>query len=259
MGEDIDIGAQQEELAPASATDAGAAESQQTTAGTTSATGGTVGRYRSAGPAGSGSYEVQQGECVDSIAFQHGHFWQTLWNHPENAELKRLRKDPNVLMAGDRLTVPPIRLKEVDGACEERHSFRRKGVPAMFRLRVLRTDGQPRAGERYVLDIDGELTDGALDDQGWLEVSIPPDAKHGRLTVEADAYNLLLGHIDPIEEVTGIQARLNNLGFDCGPLDGVLGPRSTAALLNFQRVHGLERTGQPDPATREKLVQEHGS
>ncbi|MGC9973362.1 MAG: LysM domain-containing protein [Bryobacteraceae bacterium] len=44
---------------------------------------------------------VKQGDCMSSIADQYGFFWETLWNHERNAQLKERRKNPNVLMAGD--------------------------------------------------------------------------------------------------------------------------------------------------------------
>jgi hypothetical protein len=49
------------------------------------------------------------------------------------------------------------------------------------------------------------------------------------------------------------QRRLARLGFDPGPPDGLLGPRTTAALRAFQRSAGLNVTGLLDEATRAEL------
>jgi hypothetical protein len=39
---------------------------------------------------------VQQGEHLSGIAAKFGFSsFRTIWQHPENAELKKLRKDPN--------------------------------------------------------------------------------------------------------------------------------------------------------------------
>lgn len=211
------------------------------------------------GPAGAGDYTVRSGDCMESIAFQHGFFWQTLWEDPANTTLKQTRKNPNVLLAGDRLTIPPLRRKEVAGATEAHHRFRRKGVPGGIHLQILAND-RPRANERYTLEIDGRLFKGTTDKDGRLRHAIPPDAQRGRLVLESDQeeYPLLLGCVDPIEEVSGAQVRLSNLGFDCGNTDGVLGPKTKSALRSFQKRHGLPQTGQPDEATRNKLVEVYG-
>src|SRR6185503_16443662 len=77
-------------------------------------------------PVGDGEYEVRQGECVESIAFANGLSWETVWNDPKNAKVKDARKDPNVLLPGDRLHVRDLEKKQVDGATEKRHKFKRK-------------------------------------------------------------------------------------------------------------------------------------
>src|SRR5688572_18021089 len=51
-----------------------------------------------------------------------------------------------------------------------------------------------------------------------------------------------------------IQRRLRALGYDPGPLDGVRGRRTIAALKAFQAAHGLEVDGLAGPATLEKLM-----
>jgi N-acetylmuramoyl-L-alanine amidase len=205
-------------------------------------------------------YRVKQGECISSIAQRHGFFWETIWNHPNNAELKQRRGDPNVLYPGDVLFIPEKEEKQESGATEQRHRFRLKGVPAMLRIRLMDND-EPRGDESYTLEIDGELLSGTTDDDGNIEQPIPPDASRGRLLVgEAqDEYLLDLGRIDPIGEISGVQARLNNLGFDCGEVDGVLGPRTKAALREFQANYGLTDSGTADQATRDKLLEVHGS
>lgn len=50
-----------------------------------------------------------------------------------------------------------------------------------------------------------------------------------------------------------LQQHLKNRGFDPGPLDGVLGPRTQAALINFQEAHQLTADGIADAATRDAL------
>ena len=110
---------------------------------------------RSQGPIGAGDYVVKQGECLDSIAFAHGFLRDTLWNDAANAEIKSVRTDPNVLLQGDRLTIPNLRGKEETGATKKRHLFNRKGTPIKLRLQLLGEKDKPRSKEPYLLEIDG--------------------------------------------------------------------------------------------------------
>lgn len=65
---------------------------------------------------------------------------------------------------------------------------------------------------------------------------------------------------EPVVEATpdlhttlGIQEALAALGFDPGPLDGVPGPLTRAALQAFQRSAGITDDGVPGPITRSAL------
>ena len=40
-----------------------------------------------------------------------------------------------------------------------------------------------------------------------------------------------------------IQERLNSLGFNCGKVDGIFGGGTRAAVIAFQRAHGLSADG----------------
>jgi hypothetical protein len=52
-------------------------------------------------------HRVRQGECLASIAARHGlPSAEALFDHPDNAELKRRRKHPGVLSPGDVVKVP---------------------------------------------------------------------------------------------------------------------------------------------------------
>ena len=218
------------------------------------------GRSESKGPVGQGDYVVGKGECISSIAYEHGCFWETLWNYPDNNELKQTRKNPNVLLEGDRLTIPPIRVQEENGSTEQRHRFKAKGVPIDLRIRLL-FDGEPRKNKDYRLVIDNMLIlQGTTDSDGVLQESIPPNSEEGQLLLlpEQQEYLLQLRHLDPIEEITGIQARLNNLGFDCGPVDGKAGPKTKAAVTAFQHENGLTVDGVAGPQTQAKLKAVYG-
>lgn len=53
--------------------------------------------------------------------------------------------------------------------------------------------------------------------------------------------------------VRSVQERLQREGLNVGPIDGILGPRTAAALREFQQRHGLARSGEPDEATLKEL------
>jgi len=202
---------------------------------------------------------VKQSECIESIAFEKGFFWETVWNHAQNAELKQQRKDPNILQPGDEIFIPEKEVKQEDCATEQKHRFLKKGIPAMLCLRLLDND-EPRADESYTLEVDGEIFSGTTDAEGRVKHSIAPSAKQAKLIVgeNKDQYTLDLGCLDPVTETVGVQARLNNLGFNCGEVDGMAGPETKTAICQFQRKYGLTESGEADSATRDKLVEVHG-
>lgn len=214
------------------------------------------------GPVGQGDYVIRPGDCVSKIAKETGHFWATIWEDPANAELRSVRQDPNVLMPQDRVTVPDLREKAEDCATEQRHRFRRRGEPARLRLQFMRGE-EPRADEDYQIVVDGEIHTGQTDDEGQVEVPIPGNACGGKILIgsgdDQDEFQLQLGHLAPATEVEGVQARLNNLSYDCGNVDGELGPKTKSALARFQHDHQLPETGRPDQETRDKLKEVHGS
>ena len=206
------------------------------------------------------NYQVKQGDCISSIAFENGFFPDTIWNHPNNAELKEKRKDPNVLLPGDIVYVPDLRIKEVNEPTNQVHKFRVKNVPAKLSLHLLE-NGEPQRNEQYTLEVDGEVIRGVTDSEGKIKVSISPNAKKGKLILgtgeNQKEYNLSLGRLDPVNEISGIQTRLNNLGFDCGRADGKMNPETKEALQAFQSSVGLPATGEIDSATEAKIQGSH--
>lgn len=212
-------------------------------------------------------HKVRQGECISSIAYKYGFLPGTLWNLSENAELKELRKDPNVLFPGDEVFVPEKREKSESGATDQRHTFRRKGVPEVLRIRLADASGEPRQHQAYVLVVEGRMIAGKTNAAGLLKQPIPPNAREGCLKVQVqdesgemieEEYPLHLGNLDPVTEVSGIQSRLANLGFECGPASGQLNTETREAIRLFQQSAGLPETGEPDDPTREKLKELHG-
>lgn len=199
-------------------------------------------------------HTVQQGESVISLSDEYGLFANTVWNDPANAELKNDRKDMNVLMPGDILHIPDIREGKVEKLTGVRHVFRRKGIPAIYRLQVFDIE-EPRANQQYRLTIDGKLYEGTTDEQGILEEYVPATSKEGELIIGDDEFKLLIefGYMDPITEIVGVQKRLNNLGFICGEPTGELDDSTRGALLAFQKRFHLELTGEPDDTTLAEL------
>ena len=236
-------------------------------------------------------YTVQEGDCISSIAYDHGLFWETLWNDSANAALKAKRKDPDTLKRGDQVHIPDLTVKEEAGATEARHAFKLKGVPVKLVLvlrRISKKDegraaepsdcdawdfkepkpeplpDEPDANAPYILYVDGvQRAKGETDSDGRLEVKLSPKAGNGTLVVHRNTakertIDLNFRHMDPADELSGICKRLVNLGFCCPTDVEDLTPEVSDALTAFQRRFELRVTGQPDEGTRNKLQDLHG-
>ena len=58
-------------------------------------------------------HTVVQGEHLSGIANKYGFTsYKTIWDHAQNAELKKKRQNPNVIFPGDELFIPDKGQKE---------------------------------------------------------------------------------------------------------------------------------------------------
>jgi hypothetical protein len=201
---------------------------------------------------------VVSGDSIPSIADDSGHFWETVWNFPDNAELKSKRKNPNILAPGDEVSVPPIRLKDFPCGTDARHSFKRKGVPNKIKIQLFQF-GEPRKNEDYVLIIDDDIIKGKTDGDGIIEKFVKPSAKGGVLRLDGgkEEYPVRIGHLNPIDTTSGVKQRLNNLGYSCGDESNDDSEQFKQALVQFQNDQKIEPTGQLDAASRAKLQSIH--
>jgi peptidoglycan hydrolase-like protein with peptidoglycan-binding domain len=55
------------------------------------------------------------------------------------------------------------------------------------------------------------------------------------------------------QRVVTAQQALKDKGHDPGTIDGQMGPRTRAALADYQKAEGLKQTGRLDDETRTKL------
>ncbi len=204
-------------------------------------------------------HTVVQGECLSSISARYGFAWETVWNLSQNSQLRSLRPDPNLIYPGDEVFIPDLTEKQETKAVEARHRFVLKGVPAKLRIRVL-NNGEPFENRKWKCRIDGAWQDGTTDGEGNLEVRVHPGCGDGLLQIDqGPEYTLLLRELDPLETISGVQARLNNLGYDSGEVDGIQGPITTAAIKAFQADYPpLDVDGIVGPQTRGKLKEVYG-
>jgi len=212
-------------------------------------------------------YTVSQGDCLSSIAFEHGlRRWQSIYFHEQNAAFRELRPDPNVIFPGDQVFVPEIESRIEPRVTEQRHPFKLIRPSVLLRVTLLDEGHRPLPNVDYDLTIGKTLIQGQADANGLVEQRIPAGARQGLLSVKVSrdgtetgySWDLLLGAIDPPSKMTGIQARLNNLGYNTGAVDGIKGQRTTEAIRLFQEKYDLDATGDADQVTREKLVEVHG-
>ena len=213
-----------------------------------------------------GWHTVAQGECLSSLAKQHKlQSWRRIYDHPENAAFRQARPNPNVIYPGDVVYIPDMELRNEDRPTDQRHKFVVGPDRTLLRIVVADGDGHPYTQHDYRLAVGDKVHEGKTDARGMVEHQIEPDSSSGELTVwwrgspgRRCTWKLSIGHLDPVDRMTGIQARLNNLGYQSGPVDGIRGPITTGAVKRFQTKHRLAVDGIPGPITQGKLREVYG-
>ncbi|MEO6002392.1 MAG: peptidoglycan-binding protein [Opitutus sp.] len=203
-------------------------------------------------------YVVQQQDCLASIAAHHGYTWKYLWNHSQNSELKHKRKLPTVLYPGDVLYIPEKEPRQECGATGKRHRYTKKNELVYFRIRLLE-DGYPRKNLKYELRVENLTYHGYTDGYGKLQQKIPAYVTEAKLVTAEDNYLFKLGQLNPVDEISGVQQRLRNMGYYGAAADGQMSDGIHSALKAFQEKHGLTANGELNDHTRAMLVEVHGS
>jgi len=180
-------------------------------------------------------------------------------SHEKNALLFGAR-DEYVLNPGDPVWIPEEEPKYEwhQVATGETITLEVLNSMRQFKLTVVRPNREPFANEKYVLKLDGKTFEGTTDADGLIDTEVPFDATHGTVQIGKMLRKVEIGGLDPIHTIKGIQARLANMGFEPGPIDGKIGPLTTGAIEMFQAYSLMDETGVMDAKTRKALFEAYG-
>jgi Putative peptidoglycan binding domain len=208
-------------------------------------------------------HTVIKGDDIASIAKQYGFAdWRKIWDFAANAALRQQRPNPDQLKVDDVVAIPETDERTESVPTDASHKFRYGAPPTKFKIRLWDVDDQPMANIRYRLTVAGQEHSGETDAQGNLVEVIPADARDGELTywlTETDAvtWTVGFGELPPWQDLAGVQARLNNLGYGAGEVNGEANETTEAAIRAFQEKNQLTVTGTDDARTRAKLHELH--
>jgi hypothetical protein len=204
-------------------------------------------------------YIVKQGDHLSRLAERFGFAnFETIWLDPDNAPLRQLRREPNLLFPGD---IVVIREKIQGSAAADtggRHTFFVDTRPLHLRLRLLDFLGRPLDGKAVDVVIGSSRVALSTDGEGKVARIIPRSATEGRIEVNTAAASLLIGFLDPITERSGVLARLVNMGYLLDPSGDPDPGELELALEEFQADNGLNPSGQLDEQSRSALLDAYG-
>jgi hypothetical protein len=236
------------------------------------------------------NHVCKNNDHISKIAADNGFkSWHTIWDVNKDS-VKRvdpnlLFKGGRLATGGDTLKIPDKAVEGEFKGVDAKHIFKILQEKLMLRMRILKDDFTPLKKAPYELKVDsGATLSGKTDDNGALQHEIPNNASVAVLTVRAKAadtdtkppppppnpapppelrgdvpitWTLKIGALNPVREqapdnlcISGVQQRLNNLNMNTGPIDGILGPNTKAAVKAFQDLYGIKKSkdqeGVPD-------------
>jgi len=204
---------------------------------------------------------VRPGDHLDRIAHRHGVEASAIWSHPENARLRASRPGGHMLAAGDYLELPEGKHPAPAAVRIGSDTTIVATIPKVKVELVLASEEGPLSGERWHIEANGESAEGTTGPDGKVsfEVRVTTERVQLVLDVRGQCREIVVGGLDPATTVSGAIQRLDNLGYDAGPIASTLSDQAERALVAFQRKSGLVPSGRLDEETIAALVAAHGS
>lgn len=204
-------------------------------------------------------YIVRQGDYLAKIAFTEGFDGEQVWNHEKNAPLRESGREPNVLCPSDVLCIPEESALPQPLSLECANSLSALVPVTKVLVRFVMRESS-LASATFVATGAGFETRGAADAEGVVHIDVPTVVSRVEIYFEEHGvrFGLMIGHLDPMCEATGIKQRLANLGCISDlndELDDALQPLGIAEL---QRSCGLDASGTLSDETRIGLKRSHG-
>ena len=238
---------------------------------------------------------VEQGEFLDAIALKHGfRDWRAIWNHPDNAALKQRRRNPNVLLPGDQLTIPDRTVGSASAPTGRLTTFETGTNDVLLNVTFENAGAKPLASRQGQLTVGARSVNGDLVRKGPIALGTDPrgtlplvfrNVIDGKLVASEGAFafdplplpesnspaaaepvppafRFLVGDLDPVDTPSGQRARLNNLGYFAGFTDRDQ-DQLEWAIEEFQADEklpdrGLKGTLAKDRPTLNRLAERHG-
>lgn len=222
-------------------------------------------------------YVIQPGDTVLTIALLHELEPRDIVNHDKNrAMFSERHRDPHMLAPGEIVYIPPPPAPTPSVSPRSANTFTAT-VPKVHLHLQFECEKGPLAGEAFRIEAPVVLTtarrrdltqplEGNLDGEGKVSLEVP--ALIGSFVLRFPARNteheVIVGGLDPLDQPSGVNARLTHLGFL--PLDQTLADpyrfeteeSAKQTLKRFQSAYQLEATGSADGRTLDALKNAHG-
>jgi hypothetical protein len=164
-------------------------------------------------------YVVKDGDYLLSLAHQFGFDADTVWNDPKNADLQKLRPDPNILLPGDILYIPdqdpPAAAPAQSLTPGATNSFVSSAPTVTLTHKFVGASDSDYANQAYTVTELDQLTGLTTDGSGVATFQAPVTLTTATVvfTGTGESWALGIGKMDPIDTLIGVFKRLQNLGY----------------------------------------------
>ncbi len=221
-------------------------------------------KWKDAMRSGMKPHVVRQGETLASIVGRNGGRADdaaAAWKDSTNDDLRQLRGDSSVLFPGDVIYVPELKQPWLPASVGAKNSY--TATIPVETVKIAIGGEKPLAGEPYVIHGLGADIPGTTDGSGMVTVDVPINRRFFilELTNQGYSYRVLVGHLDPVTEPSGVRQRLSNLGYTSVLAQAAFGSSGNGiGLLAFQIANGTGSGGaNGDEQTTAALKKAHGT